>query len=100
VPKRYRHGFGSGAQVIPPNAFARSEDEDTDDFRIAAETDPFRGRPFVPAGEVTQPLPPWKPLTDDEHTDTEALIVSLRGPGAGSGSGPEGERGPGRPGLN
>jgi diguanylate cyclase (GGDEF)-like protein len=97
VPRRYRHGFGSGAQVIPQNVFGRPDDEITDDFRLPMEPERFRDRTFVPGGEVTQPLPPWKPLTDDEHTETEALIVSLRGPGPK----PEGgERGPGRPGLN
>src|SRR6185436_1068332 len=96
VPKRYRHGFGSGAQVIPPsNAFARSEDEITDNFRLPPEPDRFHARSFVPGGEVTQPLPPWKPLTDDEHTETEPLIRSLRAPAPEPA--PEGERGPGRP---
>jgi diguanylate cyclase (GGDEF)-like protein len=96
VPKQYQNVFGSGVQVIPTNVFGRPDDEITDDFRILPEPQRFRGRAFSPGGDVTQPLPPWKPLTDDEQTETEALIVSLRGPGTP----PEGERGPGRPGLN
>jgi hypothetical protein len=97
VPKRYPHVFGTGAQIIPRNAFGRPEDEITSDFRLPGEPEHFGGRPLAPGGEVTQPLPPWKPLTDDEQTETEALIVSLRG---GPATPPEGERGPGRPGLN
>jgi len=98
VPKHYPRVFGSGVQVIPSNAFGRADDEITNDFQLPPEPDRFRGRPFAPGGEVTQPLPPWKPLTDDEHTETEALIVSLRAPAPAPA--PEGERGPGRPGLN
>jgi diguanylate cyclase (GGDEF)-like protein len=97
IPKRYPQVFGTGAQKIPKNAFGRPEDEITSDFRLPGEPEHFGGRPLAPGGDVTQPLPPWKPLTDDEHTETEALIVSLRG---GSSTTPEGERGPGRPGLN
>ena len=41
---------------------------------------------------------PWEPLTDDEATG-EALIESLRKKGEGDNT-PDGERGPGRPGLN
>ena len=97
VPKRYRHGFGSGAQVIPQNAFGRADDEITGDFQLPPEPDERLGsRPLGAGSEVTQPLPPWQPLTDDEHTETEALIASLRGPAPA----PEGERGPGGPGLN
>jgi len=94
VPKRYQRVFGTGA--IPKNAFGRHDDEITNDFQVPPEPDLFRGRPFAPGGEVTQPLPPWKPLTDDEQTDTKALISSLREPEPT----PDGERGPGRPGLN
>jgi diguanylate cyclase (GGDEF)-like protein len=97
VPKSYQQVFGTGAQVAPKNVFGKPDDEITGDFRLPPDPEQlFRGRPFGPGGEVTQPLPPWKPLTDDEHTETEALIASLRGPE----SAPEGERGPGRPGLN
>ena len=110
VPKRYRHGFGSGAQVIPQNVFGRADDEITGDFHLPPELDQLDqivpGRPFNGNGngggggpDVTQPLPPpWKPLTDDEHTETEALIASLRRPEPAAA--PEGERGPGGPGLN
>jgi diguanylate cyclase (GGDEF)-like protein len=96
VPKRYQQVFGTGAQVVPSNVFGRPDDEITGDFRLPPEPDLFRGQPFTPGGEATQPLPPWKPLTDDEQTETEALIASLRAPEPT----PEGERGPGRPGLN
>jgi diguanylate cyclase (GGDEF)-like protein len=96
VPKRYQQVFGTGAQLIPSNVFGRAEDEITNDFQLPTHPEPFRGRPFGPGGEVTQPLPPWKPLTDDEQTETEALIASLRGPEPT----PEGEPGPGGPGLN
>jgi diguanylate cyclase (GGDEF)-like protein len=97
VPKRYQHGFGSGAQSIPRNAFGRADDEITGDFQLPPEPDErFGSRPFGTGSEASSPLPPWQPLTDDEHTETEALISSLRGPAAA----PEGERGPGGPGLN
>ena len=43
------------------------------------------------------PRRPWQPLSDDEATG-EALLSSLRKPG--SENAPEGEPGPGRPGLN
>ena len=129
VPKLYRHGFGSGALVvpqngspqnpltphsspqhpvpqhsspqhpIPQNVFGRADDEVTGDFQLPAELDPLTGRPFPPpSADVTQPLPPWKPLTDDEQTETEALIASLRRPEPPAPS--EDERGPSRPGLN
>jgi diguanylate cyclase (GGDEF)-like protein len=94
VPKRYQQVFGTGA--IPKNAFGRHDDEITGDFQVPPEPDLFRGRSFAPGGEVTQPLPPWKPLTDDEQTETKALISSLREPEPA----PDGERGPGRRGLN
>lgn len=97
VPKNYQQVFGTGAQVIPKNVFGRPEDEITNDFPLPPESELFRGRPFASGGEVTQPLPPWQPLTDDEHTETEALLASLREPEPAPA---EGERGPGRPGLN
>jgi hypothetical protein len=96
VPKRYQQVFGTGAQVIPKNVFGRPEDEITNDIQLPPESDLFRGRPFSTGGEVTQPLPPWQPLTDDEHTEARALLASLREPEPA----PEGERGPRRPGLN
>lgn len=81
VPKRYAQVFGSGVQVVPQNVFGRPDEEITGDFRLPLDPDRFRGRAAQPASEALQPLPPWQPLTDEEQTDTEALIVSLRGPG-------------------
>jgi diguanylate cyclase (GGDEF)-like protein len=95
VPKTYQRVFGTGAQAIPTNAFGRPEDEITNDFRLPEEPEHYRGQPFTPADEAVT-MPPWKPLTDDEQTETEALIASLRAPEPTS----EGEPGPGRPGLN
>jgi hypothetical protein len=95
VAKPYPQMFGSGSQRIPPNAFGRPEDEITGDFRLPIEPERFRGRAPSQA-EATQPLPPWKPLTDGEQAETEALIASLRGPEPA----PGGEPGPGRTGLN
>ncbi|HWU90047.1 MAG TPA: EAL domain-containing protein [Kofleriaceae bacterium] len=97
LPNRFKQVFGSGAQAIPANAFGRAEDEITNDFRLPAQPDRVRPRATGRVGgEVTQPIPPWKPLTDEEFSENEALIDSLRK----SPETPEGERGPGRPGLN
>jgi hypothetical protein len=96
LPNRFKQVFGSGVQTIP-NAFGRADDEITSDFRLPAQ--PERVRPRATSklgGEPTQPLPPWKPLTDEEFSENEALIDSLRKPTET----PDGERGPGRPGLN
>jgi len=97
--------FGNGSRdaipAIPRNVFGRPEDEITSDFTLPEGTNgEQRARPRAsepPAKtEQTQPLPTWKPLVEDEFTG-EALIESLRKPTENT---PEGERGPGRPGLN
>jgi hypothetical protein len=95
--------FGTGPQqAIPRNAFQR-EDEITSDFKLPDSNRPrlLISPPPGAGGEVTQPLPPWRPLTDDKDKDrdkdkeTEPLLDSLR-----KAEPSEGERGPGRPGLN
>jgi hypothetical protein len=98
LPNRFKRAFGSGvANLPPPNAFGRADDEITSDFRLPPQPDRVRPRGTSKVGgEVTQPIPPWKPLTDEEFGDNEALIDSLRKPA----DPPAGERGPGRPGLN
>jgi len=94
--------FGTGSQnAIPRNVFGRPEDEITSDFQIpGAPTERPRPRASEPpagtAAETTHT--PWEPLSDDEATG-EALLESLRKAGTGENT-PEGERGPGRPGLN
>ena len=91
--------FGSGSQnAIPRNAFGRAEDENTSDFKIPDGNGERRPRASSPPAkhDTTQAVPIWQPLTDDEGTG-EALIESLR---KGAENTPEGERGPGRPGLN
>ncbi len=100
-PSAGKQVFGTGSQnAIPRNAFGKPEDEITSDFKLpdgTASTGERRPRASSPpAKETTQPLPIWQPLTDDEGTG-EALIESLRKPAENT---PEGERGPGRPGLN
>jgi diguanylate cyclase (GGDEF)-like protein len=98
LPNRFKQVFGSGVQTLPPsNAFGRADDEITSDFRLPAQPDRVRPRATGKlGGEVTQPIPPWKPLTDEEFSENEALLDSLRKPSET----PDGERGPGRPGLN
>lgn len=92
--------LGTGSQSsIPRNAFGRPEDEITSDFQIppgAAAAERPRPRASEPPAERDGQQTPWQPLTDDEATG-EALLESLRKPGENT---PEGERGPGRPGLN
>jgi hypothetical protein len=97
--------FGQGSQSgIPKNAFGKPEDEITSDFKLpdGSKSDVERPRSLrasqqpVKGEVVTQPLPTWQPLSDDEGTG-EALIESLRKTSENT---PEGERGPGRPGLN
>ena len=95
-----KQAFGTGSQsAIPRNAFGRPEDEITSDFKLppdpAAERRPRASQPPAKS-DSTQPIPIWQPLTDDEGTG-EALIESLR---KGAENTPDGERGPGRPGLN
>jgi len=111
-PQSIGGGIGSMASgstttiPIPRNAFGRPEDEITNDFQIP--TDP-RARPRAsepPAGaqapERSQDGPrdnpqPWQPLSEDEKT-SESLIESLTRPSTEND--PDGERGPGTPGLN
>lgn len=103
--ERGKQVFGTGSNhAIPRNAFGRQEDEITSDFKLPPDASAVgadaRHRPRASEppqkSETTQPLPIWQPLTDDEGTG-EALIESLR---KGSENTPDGERGPGRPGLN
>jgi hypothetical protein len=93
-------GQGSGQNAIPRNAFGR-EDEITSDFKLGTEPD-IRARPRAsspPAKAEGSPTQPWQPLIDDEGTNPgEPLLDSLKKPT--SENTPEGERGPGTPGLN
>ncbi|MBA3396206.1 MAG: EAL domain-containing protein [Deltaproteobacteria bacterium] len=99
-----RQAFGTGSQGaipqgIPKNAFGRPDDEITSDFKLPPEAgaDPRRPRASQPPAKTDgAPPQPWQPLSDDEGTG-EALIESLRKPAENT---PDGERGPGRPGLN
>lgn len=87
--------------AIPRNVFGRAEDEITNDF--ALPPDARRPRASEPPNEpTTQPIAtqspsatPWQPLSDDEATG-EALLSSLKR----TENVPEGEPGPGGPGLN
>ena len=91
--------FGTGSQnAIPRNAFGRAEDEITSDFPLAQAPGEPRTRPRAsdPPTNPDAGLAPWQPLTDDEATG-EALLEKLKEPEEKT---PEGERGPGRPGLN
>jgi diguanylate cyclase (GGDEF)-like protein len=88
-------------KAIPRNVFGRPEDEITSDFALpgAEGRRPRASEP--PAADQAQPpaQPPpvqvWQPLSDDEATG-EALLSSLKR----AENAPEGEPGPGRPGLN
>ncbi len=103
VPKSSQTLFSQGSHnSIPRNAFQR-EDEITSDFKLDSEPDP-RPRPRAsepPAKQgdgASTPTQPWQPLIDEEATNPgEPLLESLRKPTENN---PEGERGPGRPGLN
>jgi len=100
TPRTHSQVFGTGSQsAIPKNAFGRPEDEITSDFALpgAADQRP-RPRASEPPNGSEPAAHPWQPLTDDEATG-EALLESLRKPGTDENT-PEGERGPGRPGLN
>lgn len=91
--------FGTGSQnAIPRNAFGRAEDEITSDFPLPQGGGEPRTRPRAsdPPTNPDAGLAPWQPLTDDEATG-EALLESLKSEEEKT---PEGERGPGRPGLN
>jgi diguanylate cyclase (GGDEF)-like protein len=91
MPSPRAQVFGTGSRnAIPKNAFGR-DDEITSDFKL-------------PEGERARPRasePPetaWRPLVDDEGTNPgQPLITLLQEPAENT---PEGERGPGRPGLN
>jgi diguanylate cyclase (GGDEF)-like protein len=88
---------------IPRNAFGRAEDEITSDFQIPQAPDRPRARASEPPNsDPSQPLPVWQPLIDEDglnSPEAEPLLDSLRKPSAGENT-PDGERGPGRPGLN
>lgn len=89
--------------AIPRNVFGRAEDEITNDFALPTGPDSRRPRASEPPNEpTTQPIQaptsavtPWQPLSDDEATG-EALLSSLKR----AENAPEGEPGPGGPGLN
>ena len=88
------------AKASVRNVFGRPEDEITSDFALpGTERRPRASEP--PAGDAAQaPAQPssvqvWQPLSDDEATG-EALLSSLKR----AENAPEGEPGPGRPGLN
>ena len=99
--------FGQGSQnAIPRNAFGRPEDEITNDFKIGTEPERPRPRASEPPQQAggASPTQPWQPLVDEETTNPgEPLLDSLRkipdivSPHENN---PEGDRGPGRPGLN
>ncbi len=86
--------------AVPRNVFGRPEDEITSDFALPT-MDGRRPRASEPPGEPSPPGAPvaspqvWQPLSDDEATG-EALLSSLKR----AENAPEGEPGPGGPGLN
>jgi diguanylate cyclase (GGDEF)-like protein len=82
--------------AVPRNAFGRAEDEITNDFALPVENRP-RPRASEPPGDppAAGTVQPWQPLSDDEATG-EALLSSL----TRAENAPEGEPGPGGPGLN
>jgi hypothetical protein len=87
---------------IPRNAFGKAEDEITGDYQMpggmpADRPRPRASRPPTDTSATDQP-PMWQPLRfDDEHTESEALIESLKKPAENP---PTDEPGQGRPGLN
>ena len=89
--------FGAGSQNgIPRNAFGR-DDEITSEHKLA-EAERARPRASQPPEVDAGPPQPWQPLIDDEGTNPgEPLLDSLRKSPENT---PEGERGPGRQGLN
>jgi hypothetical protein len=99
----HRPLFRAGSQppTIPRNAFGRAEDEITSDFALpTGERTRPRASSITAPNEhsQTQPIPPWQPLVVDEGTNPgEPLLDSLRRTPENA---PEGESGPGRPGLN
>jgi hypothetical protein len=82
--------------AVPRNVFGRAEDEITNDFALPVESRP-RPRASEPPGDppAAGSVQPWQPLSDDEATG-EALLSSLKR----AENAPEGEPGPGGPGLN
>jgi diguanylate cyclase (GGDEF)-like protein len=82
--------------AVPRNVFGRAEDEITNDFALPVENRP-RPRASEPPGDppAAGTVQPWQPLSDDEATG-EALLSSLKR----AENAPEGEPGPGGPGLN
>ncbi|MBX3156000.1 MAG: EAL domain-containing protein [Deltaproteobacteria bacterium] len=100
APPGSRMVFGTGSQnAIPRNAFGRAEDEITSDFAIPTAERPAP-RSTEPPASLSQPVAAWQPLVDDESTNPgEPLLESLRKTGATENT-PDGEPGPGRPGLN
>lgn len=88
----------SPPKPIVRNVFGRPEDEITSDFALPGTE--RRPRASEPPAEQPQPSAApqpavWQPLSDDEATG-EALLSSLKR----TENAPEGEPGPGRPGLN
>jgi hypothetical protein len=91
--------------VAPPkpivrNVFGRAEDEITSDFALpGTEGRRPRASEQIPTEAAVQPsaapVQVWQPLSDDEATG-EALLSSLKR----AENAPDGEPGPGRPGLN
>jgi hypothetical protein len=84
---------------ISRNVFGRPEDEITSDFAIPGLDPRARPRasdpPSEPSATPAAASQPWQPLSDDEATG-EALLSSLKR----AENAPEGEPGPGGPGLN
>ncbi len=90
--------FGIGSQgAIPRNAFQR-EDEITSDFKLGEEQR-LRPRASQPPTKESSAPPQWRPLIDEGTTNPEEPLISSlkKEPDENT---PEGERGPGRPGLN
>jgi diguanylate cyclase (GGDEF)-like protein len=90
----------SGSKTgIPRNVFGKQEDEITSDFAIPG-AERSRPRASEPPADPKPHVEPWVPLSDDEATG-EALLSSLKRPTRDlTEKTPEGEPGPGRPGLN
>jgi hypothetical protein len=91
--------------AIPRNVFGRPEDEITSDFQMPENEDQVHLlQSSARLEHATQPLPVWRPLTDDEigaSSEAEPLLDSLRRTRVENPPGsPDGERGGGQPGLN
>jgi diguanylate cyclase (GGDEF)-like protein len=93
--------------AVPRSAFGRTDDEITGDFDLADMRRPRASEPpqAQAAGDAPS-TPPWRPLIDEEAgtaPEAEPLLGSLRKADDAEEhreNAPEGERGPGRPGLN